>query len=457
MPGWFPGNAPATCGERSHRTHALRLGLVVFVCIVSGNPAVAQDDDPVFSTPADIPVATDVPPPPPTEPPPPPTAVPPVVEPTSEPTQPPVLPTAAPTSAPPAEPPAVPAQEPTATAAPAVQPTATAEPTLAPVVTDDTLVCQPQGTTIANARTAITHDCSLVAGSARTATRIHAELADGGRDGWRIQIVYRDATGALTETSAGPDAGAMLATALEPGAKVAFQVRILPPDSIPAESSATVILTTGVATAGNPDPALDGPQTSLGAQMMPHPPHALTCVAADGAEITPGSTVDTACAAPGAAAIGSSMTPPPCAPTVSASGNTLDFGASRWNGTAWTTVPGTLTLTIDATGATCTGLDGDWDIQVSALAMTRVGGTETIAPASLAFAGSAASGAPPTGISPVPGPVTLDGTDTIATTTGSDTAGGAWSVAFSLSPPADTPPGTYAGTITIDVVASSSD
>ncbi|MBA2469041.1 MAG: hypothetical protein H0V37_06510 [Chloroflexia bacterium] len=333
MPRLFPGNAPATSGERSRGTHALRLGLVAFVSIVLGNPAFAQGDGPVVSAPADIPVATDVPPPPATEPPSPPTAVPPAVEPTSGPTQPPVPPTEAPTSAPPTEPPAVPAQEPTAIpttalpAAAAVQPTVTAEPTLAPVVIDDTLACQPQSTIIANAHTAI----------------------------------------------------------------------------------------------------------------------------------TPGATVETACAAPGSAAIGSSMTPPPCAPTVSTSGNSLDFGTSRWSGIAYTTVPGTLTLTIDATGTTCTGLDGDWDIQVSALAMARVGGTQTIAPASIAYAGSAASGAPPAGISPVPGPVTLDGPGTIATTTDSDTAGGAWSVAFSLSPPADTPPGTYTGTITIDVVASSSD
>ncbi|MDQ3653474.1 MAG: hypothetical protein M3457_00145 [Chloroflexota bacterium] len=249
----------------------------------------------------------------------------------------------------------------------------------------------------------------------------------------------------------------MLAAALEPGANVTFQVRILPPDDILAESSTTVILTTGAATAGNSGPALDGPQTSLAAQAIPDPPLAMSCADADGAEITPSATVETACAAPGFAAIETSMAPPPCAPTVSASGNTLDFGTSRWNGTAYPTVPGTLTLAIDVTGATCTGLDGDWHIQVSALAMTRPGGTHTIAPASIAYTGSSASGVPPEGINPVPGPVTLDGTGTIATTTASTTAGGAWSVAFSLSPPADTPPGTYTGTITFDVVASSSD
>ncbi|MDQ3656979.1 MAG: hypothetical protein M3457_18135, partial [Chloroflexota bacterium] len=159
----------------------------------------------------------------------------------------------------------------------------------------------------------------------------------------------------------------------------------------------------------------------------------------------------------GFAAIETSMAPPPCAPTVSASGNTLDFGTSRWNGTAYPTVPGTLTLTIDANSASCTGPDGNWSIQVGALGMTRVGGTETILPASIAYGGSAASGAPPARISPVPGPVTLDGPGTIATTATSTTAGGAWSVAFSLSPPVDAPPGTYTGTITIDIVAASSD
>jgi len=164
----------------------------------------------------------------------------------------------------------------------------------------------------------------------------------------------------------------------------------------------------------------------------------------------------TGCPAPGSTAIEASVAPPPCAPTVSASGNTLDFGISRWNGIAYPTVPGTLTLTIDATGGACTGLEGNWAIQVSALAMARVGGTGTIAPAAIAYAGSAASGAPPAGISPVPGPVTLDGTGTIATTTASNATGGAWSVAFSLSPPANSPPGTYTGTITIDVVAGSS-
>ncbi|MDQ3653473.1 MAG: hypothetical protein M3457_00140 [Chloroflexota bacterium] len=150
------------------------------VSVVLRNPVLAQGDDPVVSAPADISVATDVPPPSPTEPPAPPTDVLPAIEPTSGPTQPPV---------PPAEAPTVPAQELTAIpanalpAAPAVEPAVTAEPTLAPVVIDDTLACQPQSTTIANARTAITHDCSLVAGSERTATHIHAELADGEHDG----------------------------------------------------------------------------------------------------------------------------------------------------------------------------------------------------------------------------------------------------------------------------------
>lgn len=310
MPRLFPGNAPATSGERLHRTHALRLGLVMFVSIVLGNTAFAEGDEPAVSAPADSAAATDVPPPPPDEPPAPLADGAPAVAPTSESTEPPVPPTAAPT----------------VTEAPAVDPTAAA---------------------------------------------------------------------------------------------------------------------------GNPEPALDSPQTSLDAQPSPQPTPALTCVAADG--------VETACAAPGAAVFETSADLPPCAPTVSASGNTLDFGTSRWTGAAYPTVPGTLTLTIDATGAACTGLAGDWEIQVNALAMARVGGAQTIAPASLVYAGSAASGAPPTGISPVPGPVTLDGTGTIATTTGADTAGGSWRVAFSLSPPADTPPGTYTGTITIDVVASSSD
>jgi len=181
------------------------------------------------------------------------------------------------------------------------------------------------------------------------------------------------------------------------------------------------------------------------------------CPAAGITEITPGATVENDCAALVSAMLETSADLTPCAPTVSVSENALDFGTSRGNGTAYPTVPGTLTLLIDATGADCTGLDGDWTIQVSALAMARAGGTETITQASIAYAGAAASGIPPPGITPAPTPVTLDGAATIATTNDSDSAGGSWNVAFSLSPPVDSPPGAYTGSITIDVAASSSD
>lgn len=213
------------------------------------------------------------------------------------------------------------------------------------------------------------------------------------------------------------------------------------------------ITATALPTAWTGDPPVSAAPTETPALID----DALACPTADAVDIEPGMILHNACADPGSAMVDAIDGLPPCTPTVSVSENSLDFGTSLWNGTAYTATAGTLTLTIDATGAACTGLDGDWNIQVSGLPMTRVGGTHIISPASMTYAGLSGGGAPPTGVIPVGGTVTLDGARTIATTTASDTAGGSWSVAFLLSPPADTPPGSYTGTIVIDVTASSSD
>ena len=231
-----------------------------------------------------------------------------------------------------------------------------------------------------------------------------------------------------------------------------------PPAEAPTEAPAPTAVITATSAPDLPTAPAVEPTATAGPT---HPPatidDTLACPTADATDIGPGTAIESPCAAPGSANAEPGTELPPCPPTVSATGNSLDFGASAWNGVAYPPAAGALTLAIAATGSACSGLAGNWNIQVSALDMTSADGAHTIPPTSLTYTGSSSSAVPPAGIAPASGPAPLDSARTIASTTASDSTGGSWSVAFVLSPPADAPPGVYTDTIVIDVVAAGSD
>jgi hypothetical protein len=145
-----------------------------------------------------------------------------------------------------------------------------------------------------------------------------------------------------------------------------------------------------------------------------------------------------------------------CAPTASIIGG-LDFGISRWTAAGYETVVADLQIGITPGDAGCTGIEPDWEVRVSASSLSSSQTGESIPANHLSFIGSAPGNSLPAGIEPVTGSAIQLGEQPalIAGTTEADPGGGLWNARFSLSPPDSVPPGTYFGTITIDVVQSS--
>jgi hypothetical protein len=138
---------------------------------------------------------------------------------------------------------------------------------------------------------------------------------------------------------------------------------------------------------------------------------------------------------------------PVCTPTVSA--NSVDFGTSTWDGTAYPSTSANLDLTISATGESCSGAPANWSIQIGTGGMTgsNVG---AIPPDAITYTGGSE---PPTGLTEASGPVTLDSKLTpIAIGSAEFSGSHIWNAGLELTPPDDAPPGDYSGTITISVV-----
>lgn len=143
-----------------------------------------------------------------------------------------------------------------------------------------------------------------------------------------------------------------------------------------------------------------------------------------------------------------------CNPTISASVKPVDFGSSVWNGTGFTLSTTTIGLAITAAGDDCSGTSDGWSIQVSASPLTGPG--STIPAEALSYLGTARGDPPPVGLAQERGPLPLatsgSGPGThIASGSSSVISGTIWDVTFAIDPPIDTPPGSYSGTITVDI------
>ena len=143
-----------------------------------------------------------------------------------------------------------------------------------------------------------------------------------------------------------------------------------------------------------------------------------------------------------------------CMPTASLISG-LDFGTSQWIAGGYETVFSNLQISIEPGEAGCTGLEPGWNILVSASSLSSSETGSSIPSERISFIGSAPDSSPPPGVEPIAGSTITLGGVPIAITSEADPGGGVWSARFSLSPPDTTAPGTYTGTITVDVAQSS--
>jgi hypothetical protein len=137
-------------------------------------------------------------------------------------------------------------------------------------------------------------------------------------------------------------------------------------------------------------------------------------------------------------------------PSVTA--HAVDFGTVVWEPTGYPTVQRPLGLTILGP-AGCTTMADGWTVQLGTDGMTAPEGS-TIPPAAMAYLGP--SGNIPQGLVASTGPQSLSPTGvTIASGSASVADGSSWVISLEVSPPDETPPGTYSGTITVDILSAS--
>jgi hypothetical protein len=119
--------------------------------------------------------------------------------------------------------------------------------------------------------------------------------------------------------------------------------------------------------------------------------------------------------------------------------NSINFGTSTWDGTAYSPVAGTAMLSVTAPEGGCS--TGTWHILASAVAFVTDEATTASFGNGITYNGGSASSAD---IVPVAGSFELTGTpQVIATGTGS----GDFTLDLTLQPPAGIPPGEYNGGI----------
>ncbi len=357
MPRLLSSNVPMKTRRHPSWKSAVALNLAMYACLALVTPALAQDEDPAADVPAEAQVATEAPPPPPTElpPPPPTTEAPVIVEPTSVPTDVPAPPTDAPTTAPVVEPPALPSEEPSPTPEPTPSPT----PTLTPA---------PELTyTLADAP-----DCQLAPGGP-------SSVASNGS----IEYVCTDRV-TLAGTNVVP-ANIAVEWTMRASIEGGWSVRLLPPKNSPEETVAW--------TADNSAAAgfTFGQANSAGVSVMPGTVDATATIEfrvrihrADCGTVPRAVLIDhdITVQSPETTVVPASnggephrITPDLLAvpePGVAFNGP-LDFGeVGRTAGGADTTVTyGTLSLTVTELDAAC----GDWNLQVSATALTNQSGS----------------------------------------------------------------------------------
>jgi hypothetical protein len=145
----------------------------------------------------------------------------------------------------------------------------------------------------------------------------------------------------------------------------------------------------------------------------------------------------------------------PLAMTLDASGRSLDFGTSNWNGTDYSAVRAPLALTISGSaGGVCPSTVGNWSIQVSTDGLYEDDTNVQIPSDAITYLGTQSGLDVPDGLIPVGADIPLAPgmTTTIASGDGSIVGGVTWNPVFQLNPPNTAPAGTYSGTIRIEVV-----
>jgi hypothetical protein len=128
--------------------------------------------------------------------------------------------------------------------------------------------------------------------------------------------------------------------------------------------------------------------------------------------------------------------------TPSVSASAVDFGSTTWNGSAYGSLPQSVTvgLTVPDTGCVAS----QWKVQTSVSAMSRTGGGGSIPATAVSYlSGSTTAG----NVSAIGSPGSLATARTVATGSNASTSGNL-TLNLSLSPPNTAPIGTYTGTIT---------
>lgn len=140
--------------------------------------------------------------------------------------------------------------------------------------------------------------------------------------------------------------------------------------------------------------------------------------------------------------------------TLTASGSPLDFGTSSWNGTEYSAVRGSLTLTIAETDAgACSSTLGNWSIQISTDGLYREDTHEQISANAITYLGAQSTLDVPDGLTAASADIPLAPGVKTTIASGNGLIGGAtWNPVFQLNPPNTAPAGAYSGTIRIEVI-----
>lgn len=285
-----------------------------------------------------------------------------------------------------------------------------------------------------------------------------------GADGWTVQLTANGAVSEVGTTVALTDA-----TSLEAGSTFPVTVIVTAPATVTAEQSVTVWLSSTAQDRDGlvvPGIVATGPLVSVSATPPPPTPTlepTITPTPTDESIATPASTATATAtitsspqSAPGTpvAATSCPANGPTSLPMVQAA--RIGFGSSTDDGSSYPPLTDTITVTVTLPQSTpC--LAPHWSILLTASAMTNSDGS--IVPASaITYQGVTGLAAPDlaeTGIQPStslgkPQSIVNGSDKTLDPTHPSTTFG----VLVNLSPPPNTPPGDYSGTIVVDSIAA---
>lgn len=330
-------------------------------------------------------------------------------------------------------------------------PTATARPVNTDAISADNV---PAGIVLQQGETQ-QFDLTYFVTTPRLGTTLTAELQ--GADGWTIQL---SANGALSE--AGTTVSLTDANSVEAGSSFPLSLLVTAPSVVIAGQTVTVWFSSttqdldGLVVQGI---AANTPLVSISATPPPPTPTV---------EPTQTPTVEpTATATPGASTPSPTIEPGTPLPVTSCSENgpaslplvqssRVGFGSSTFNGTSYPPLTDTITITVSIPENTSC-LVPHWGIIISASDMANRDGSvvPTNAITYQGVTGLAAPGLSETGVqpsTPLGAPLAIvNGSDKTLDPTHPSTTFG---VLVNLSPPTNTPPGDYSGTIVVDSISA---